>query len=90
MAKSRLSQRLVRARKIAGLTLYQAAELMPHTSYQTLYHLEGRTTRPTPSGEDIQLKTAIDIVRTYWPDIQLVHLMPEARTIEFARVEGAA
>lgn len=67
--------------------LYAAAERMPHTSYQTLWHLEGRAKGRLPArGEDIALKTAVDIIVTYWPSIQLADLMPEALALRFEPV----
>jgi len=64
---------------------------MPNTSYQTLWHLEGKAKGRKPAkGEDIALKTAVDIVRTYWPLMSLEDLMPEARTLTFARVDDSA
>lgn len=72
-----LSQRLIHAREMAGLTLYQAAARMPDTSYQTLWHLEGRAKDKKPaSGPDVALKTAVDIVTTYWPAINLQDFIP--------------
>lgn len=86
MPQTELSKRLIEAREGAGLSLYEAAEAMENTSYQTLWHLEGRSKRHKPaSGPDIKLKTAMDIVLTYWPAIKAKHLMPAATEIEFVR-----
>ncbi len=91
MPRTKLSKTLIIARQHLGLTLYQAAERMPHTSYQTLWHLEGNAKGRKPAaGENIALKTAADIVRTYWPAIQMDDLMPECRTLRFERVEHRA
>ncbi len=84
MRKTTLSLKLIEAREKCGYSRYDAAMKMPNTRYQTLWHLEGRAKgKKPPSGPDISLKTAVDIVQVYWPEIQLDDLMPEINTLRF-------
>lgn len=85
--ETKLSRKLIYAREMAGLSLYQAAARMPNTSYQTIWHLEGRAKDKEPAGgPDVKLKTAVDIVTTYWPAIQLDDFIPECDTIHFEHI----
>jgi len=84
MARSTLSRKLIRARETLGLTLSQACERMPNTTYGTLYHLEGRAKsggklRAPAVGEEMQLRTAVDLATVYWPDVALHDLMPSSK-----------
>ena len=66
------------ARERAGLTIAQAAERMPSLSPQGLRHLEGRTAgREAPDGRDLRLCTVLDVIRVYWPELNLEDFMPE-------------
>ncbi len=88
MPKTLFSKKLILAREECGMTLYQAAQRMPNTSYQVLWALEGRSkTQKASRGEKITFATAIDIVRTYWPAIRVRDLYPECRTLEFTAIE---
>ena len=83
-----LSMRLIAARKLTGMTLSEAADQMESTSYQTLWHLEGRAKGRVPAiPSEIKIKTVFDIVLAYWPAIKMRHFMPGAAEIEFSRLD---
>ncbi len=91
MPKTLFSKKLIRAREGCGLTLYQAAQRMGNTSFQVLWHLEGRSkAQKAPRSEKITFATAVDIVCTYWPAIQVSDIYPECRTLEFSQIEDRA
>lgn len=88
MSQSELSRRLISAREKKGLSLYDAAKLMENTSYQTLWHLEGKSKGRKPAkGPEIKVKTAFDIVETYWPEIKIKDLMPSVTMIAFTKLD---
>jgi hypothetical protein len=69
--KNRLSRALVRARKKRGWSTYQASNRMHCVLPNTLRTLEGLNPDREPAGEDCKLKTVLDIVECYWPDVTL-------------------
>lgn len=73
------SEQLVLARENTGLTMVQAAKLMPRTTYQQLWYLEGNDKRRPPnSAERVSFATMVDIVTVYWPQLSLGDLLPDA------------
>lgn len=70
MPKSdRLSKALIRARKKRGWSTYQAANKMHSVLPNTLRTLEGLNPDREPAGDECKLKTVLDILETYWPDV---------------------
>jgi hypothetical protein len=63
--------KLQAAREKRGWTPYAAAKRMRGVSESSLRNLES-----TPdSGSEVKLRTALEIVRVFWPDVQLGDLM---------------
>lgn len=86
MPKTVLSRKLIAAREEMGLNLNQAVAMMPHTSYQTMYVLEGRNRqRKACPGDRLEFKTVLDIVDCYWPRIQVKDLQPDAGHLSFVK-----
>ena len=76
---SDLRQDLINAREAMGLSLADAARLMPNTTYHALWFLEGGDESRTPPGTRgyrIALQTAVDIAIAYWPQIMISDLLP--------------
>lgn len=86
MAVTQLGRKLRKAREDAGLGLNEAVKRMPHTSYGTLYHLEGRNSKVRPaSPSEVRVKTVVDIIVCYWPAIRLRDFMPAAHPFDIER-----
>lgn len=65
-----------RARDAKGLTFTQAANRMVGVSEQQLRNLEGiGATRDTDPGH-VRVETALEIIRVFWPHVQLVDFSP--------------
>ena len=79
MGEIRRTQKALRdARVKRSWTLHRAAQHMAGVTDQQLRNLEGASgaTRVTKPGR-LRLDTAIEILRAYWPDIDLDDLMGE-------------
>lgn len=86
-----LQEKLIRARERRGWTLYRAWNRMPRMRDVVLRTLEGRNISREPApGERAQLRTVIDIVEAYWPDIQLEDFDPTTRLRLVPRDDAAA
>jgi hypothetical protein len=64
--------RLSSARRAKGWTYYRAAQYMKEVRPQQLRNLEGKGGNPlgTHPGS-IRLDTALEILRAFWPDLEL-------------------
>jgi hypothetical protein len=59
------------ARKKKGWTLTKASNHMSGISEQQLRNLEGISATRDTLPENIKVKTALEIIRVYWPDLDL-------------------
>lgn len=70
-----LAEKLIKARRIRRLSIWQAAQKMDGVFPYTLRTLEGQNPAREPRGERCELKTVVEIIRAYWPDITLDDFM---------------
>jgi len=59
------------ARHKRNWTLYAAAARMRNVSRSSLQRLEEN---PTKIGPELKLRTALEVIRVYWPDVRLPDL----------------
>lgn len=71
LKENRLATVLVRAREKRNLSIWQASQKMEGVFPGTLRTLEGLNPDRDPAGDDCKLKTVLEIVRLYWPDVTL-------------------
>ena len=65
------------AREIRGWSLTKASNHMEGVSEQQLRNLEGiGATRDTDPAH-VRVQTAMEIIRVYWPDVQLIDFVPD-------------
>lgn len=73
----RLQTKIVEARQERGMTLSGAAAEIG-IAHQSLMYLEGGLKgRNAPSGEGIGVGTAVGLIHTYWPDVNLDDFLPD-------------
>ena len=71
------------AREKRGWTFHRAAQHMRGVSEQQLRNIEGiGAARPTDP-LDCKLRTVLEIVRVYWPDVSLTDLVGEDQLLDF-------
>lgn len=66
-----LSEKLIAVRRARGLSIWQASQKMDGVFPATLRTLEGRNPDREPGGDECKLKTVLEVVRFYWPDVTL-------------------
>lgn len=71
LIEDKLPTTLIRARERRGWSIYQATQHMVDVYPNTLRTLEGLNPDRDPGGPDCKLRTVLEIVRVYWPDVQL-------------------
>jgi hypothetical protein len=72
-----MSNPFTEAREKRGWSIFGAACRMRGVSEQQLRNLEQRgATRPTDPAH-VRVKTACEIIRVYWPDVQLTDFVPD-------------
>lgn len=67
----KLSLKLRAARELRKLSIWQASQKMDGVHPNTLRTLEGKNPDREPGGDECKLKTVLEIVRLYWPDVTL-------------------
>jgi hypothetical protein len=73
LIEDRLANALIRAREKRRLSIWQASQRMDGVFPNTLRSLEGKNPDRHPAGAECKLKTVLEIVRLYWPDVTLEH-----------------
>ena len=71
LIEDNLGKALIRARELRGWSIYQATEHMVGVYPNTLRSLEGSNPDRSPDGLDCKLRTVLEIIRCYWPDVYL-------------------
>lgn len=72
------------AREKRGWTFHRAAQHMRGVNEQQLRNIEGiGAARPTDP-LDCRLRTILEIIRVYWPDVQLNDIVGEETLLRFA------
>jgi hypothetical protein len=66
-----LPKKLIKAREKRRLSIWQASQRMNGVYPNTLRTLEGLNPDRDPAGERCELKTVMEIIRVYWPDVTL-------------------
>ncbi len=66
-----LAMALCRAREKRGWSIYEATEHMIDVFPNTIRTLEGLNPSRDTDGNDCKLRTVLEIIRAYWPDVQL-------------------
>jgi hypothetical protein len=75
--KNQLPSALKRAREMRGWSIYEASQRLGFSSTNALRTLEGLNPDRDPGGPNCKLKTVLDIIRVYWPDVDLQDFMDE-------------
>ena len=71
LKENRLANALVRAREKRRLSIWQASQKMDGVYPNTLRTLEGLNPDREPAGDECKLKTVLEVIRLYWPDVTL-------------------
>ena len=66
-----LSGKLIAARRSRSQSIWQATQKMHGVFPYTLRTLEGQNPERNPRGDRCELKTVLEIIRAYWPDLTL-------------------
>jgi len=85
-----LSTKLRRARESRKLSIWQASQKMDCVHANGLRTLEGLNPDRSPSGERCELKTVMEIIRVYWPDITLEDFMGRPVSLKLVPKNTAA
>jgi hypothetical protein len=85
-----LATALIRAREKRGWTHYSATARMVDVFPNTLRSLEGFNPDRSPEGMDCMLRTVLEIVRVYWPDVTLQHFADEGQLLRLVPVNAKA
>ncbi len=89
MAVPPLAKKLRSVRQARGITLYGAAKQMPHTGYGTLHHLEHQNADASPANpSDVTIRTVMDIIDFYYPDIDLGDFVPLHSDLRVQRISN--
>jgi hypothetical protein len=71
LKEDRLATALIKAREKRKLSIWQASQKMDGVFPNTLRSLEGKNPDRHPAGFDCKLKTVLEVIRLYWPDVTL-------------------
>jgi hypothetical protein len=66
-----LAEKLIKARRLRRLSIWQATQKMDGVFPYTLRTLEGQNPERNPRGDRCELKTVLELIRVYWPEITL-------------------
>jgi hypothetical protein len=87
---NRLATALVSARERRGWTIYQTVQRMDGISHWTLRSLEGDVPDRNTRGIDCRMKTVLEIIRVYWPDVTLDDFVDDDILFKFSPKNVAA
>jgi hypothetical protein len=71
LKEDRLATALIKARDKRKLSIWQASQKMDGVFPNTLRSLEGKNPDRNTDGLECKLKTVLEIIRLYWPDVTL-------------------
>ena len=71
LKEDRLAKKLIVVRERRKWTTYEACKRSKGLLINTLVTLEGQNPHRPPSGDGCTLRTALDVIELYWPDIAL-------------------
>jgi hypothetical protein len=90
LTDDRLATALVQAREKRGWTQYSATQRMDGVLPNTLRTLEGGNPDRFTDGMDCKLKTVLEIMRVYWPDVMLEHFTDEGQLLRLVPKDAKA
>jgi len=79
-----LANKLIRVRESRKWTVYEACKRSHFLLPNTLVTLEGRNPHRPSAGEGCTLRTALDIIELYWPDVALRDFFSEGFPFDLA------